>query len=626
MRAALPDSLKRAEEALRQSDDLFKLLVANISDVYWIMDLNLNYTYISPSVTALRGLSPEEAMAQSIGEAMTPSSVELATRVFAEELARERQKPGALAPSRTLELELLHKDGSTVWAETRMSFLRNENGEARGILGVSRNITYRRRVEENRRESEKQFRAISAAAQDAIIMMDSDENITFWSEAAERIFGYHQNEALGKRIHDLVVPPEYREKFRRALPRWRETGQGDVVGRTVELAALRKDGAEFPIELSLAATLIKGRWNAVGIIRDITARKRAEEELRRANETLSGMVKTLEEQHRRNRDLGEMREFLQASSTSEEIGPVILRSMTKLFPGSAGALFLLSPSRTDLESVARWGDFPENEEDNVFAPDACWALRRGVVYMVDETGGLLCPHLKHPPSAGYVCLPLMAKGDVLGLLHIRNRAEGKSGDTARMVRPWEDVSATLSEMLSLSLSNIRLRETLSNQSIRDPLTGLFNRRYMEENFQREILRAARKEEPIGVVMIDIDHFKTFNDLQGHAAGDRVLVELAGFLQSRMRGADIVCRYGGEEFILILPECTLDNAIRRADQLVADARQMTVQDGGHALGRITLSMGVAAYPAHGTNPAILLAAADAALYKAKQTGRDRVVSA
>jgi diguanylate cyclase (GGDEF)-like protein len=181
-------------------------------------------------------------------------------------------------------------------------------------------------------------------------------------------------------------------------------------------------------------------------------------------------------------------------------------------------------------------------------------------------------------------------------------------------------------MLSLSLSNIRLRENLSNQSIRDPLTGLFNRRYVEENLQREISRAARKKEPVGVVMIDIDHFKTFNDLHGHAAGDRVLVELAGFLQSQMRGADIVCRYGGEEFTLILPECTLDNTIRRANQLVADARQTTVQDGGRTLGHITLSMGVAAYPEHGANPAALLAAADAVLYKAKQAGRDRVVSA
>jgi diguanylate cyclase (GGDEF)-like protein/PAS domain S-box-containing protein len=622
----IPDVLKRAEEALRQREELFKRLAADLSEVFWIMDLNLKYVYISPSIATLRGYSPEEVLAQSINDTMAPASVELATRALAEELARERRTPGGPASSRTLELELLRKDGSRVWAEVCMTFLRDEKGEAAGILGISRNITDRKRAEENQRESERQFRAISAAAQDAIIMMDSDEKITFWSEAAERIFGYDPNEALGKNVHDVLASPVYRDKFRRAFPHWRETGRGDAVGRTVELAALHKDGAEFPIELSLAATLVKGRWNAVAIIRDIAARKKAEEELRRANESLSGLVKTLEEQQRRNSDLGEMREFLQACSTTEEIGPIILRSMKKLFPGSAGALFLLSPSRTDLESAARWGGFPENEEDNVFAPDACWALRRGVVYMVDETGGLLCPHLKHPPSAGYVCLPLMAKGDVLGLLHIRNRAEEKPGDTARMAEPWKDVSATLSELLSLSLSNIRLRETLSNQSIRDPLTGLFNRRYMEENFQREILRAARKKDPIGVVMIDIDHFKNFNDLHGHAAGDRVLVELAGFLQSRMRGADIVCRHGGEEFTLILPECTLENARFRAEQLVDGARQMAVQDGGLPLGRITLSMGVAAYPENGMTPAALLAAADAALYKAKQTGRDRVVSA
>jgi diguanylate cyclase (GGDEF)-like protein len=220
----------------------------------------------------------------------------------------------------------------------------------------------------------------------------------------------------------------------------------------------------------------------------------------------------------------------------------------------------------------------------------------------------------------------MAKGDVLGLLHIRNRAGGRREDDNRMMSNLRDVSATLTEMLALSISNIKLRETLSTQSIRDPLTGLFNRRYMEESFPREISRAARKQDPIGVLMVDIDRFKTFNDLHGHPAGDAVLAELADFFRTGVRGGDIICRYGGEEFTLILPECSLEDAGKRATYLINEAKKMRISYGGQTIGPITLSAGVAAYPQHGVKPGELLRAADAALYRAKQEGRDRVVLA
>jgi diguanylate cyclase (GGDEF)-like protein/PAS domain S-box-containing protein len=605
------------------------------------------------------------------------------------------------------------------------------------------------------RESEEQFLALSAAAQDAIIMMDNDERVIFWNGPAERIFGYSREDVLGKSVHAVLAPPTYRSRFAEAFPRWRETGQGAAVGKVFELAGLRKDGTEFPIEISLSSTHIKGRWNAIAFIRDITERRRAEEELkvrnillstqqdaspdgilvvdekariqsynqrfvdmwgvpaeviaaksdelalksvldklldpqkfiekvgylyehrreesrdeivlkdgrvfdrysapmygsgeryygrvwyfrditariraeeevRRASEKLSALVKELEERGRQSSLLSEMREFLQACSTTEEIGPVIARSMKKLFPDSEGALFLLSPSRTDLESSVRWGGFPEGVEDNVFTPDDCWGLRRGGIYIVDEAeGALVCPHLKQPPAMPYACLPLMAKGDVLGLLHIRNGAAGKGRDSFGMIAELKGLSTTLSEMLSLSISNIKLRELLSSQSIKDPLTGLFNRRYMEEIFQREIYRAARKQEPIGVVMIDIDHFKRFNDVHGHPAGDMALVEVANLFTSRLRKSDVACRYGGEEFTLILPECPLEEAGKLASRIVEETKRLRVQYAGRAFPPITVSMGVAAYPQHGANAADLLRAADAALYRAKQEGRDRIVLA
>jgi diguanylate cyclase (GGDEF)-like protein len=393
------------------------------------------------------------------------------------------------------------------------------------------------------------------------------------------------------------------------------------------MAALRKDGTELPIELSLSSVQRKDRWSALGIIRDITGRKLAEEELRRTNEKLSALVQKLEVRGVQERVLSEMRMFLQACSSTKEIAPVIAHSMQRLFPNSDGALFLLSPSKTDLETAVRWGDFPEQPDENVFSPDACWGLRRGGVYVVDDVKrGLICPHMRHLPATAYACLPLMAKSDVLGLLHLRTRLAPQRAEALEMTAAVRDMASMLCELLSLSISNLRLSETLSIQSIRDPLTGLFNRRYMEETLQREIYRAARKQNQVGVVMADIDHFKTFNDLHGHAAGDLVLMELAGLLKARMREADIPCRYGGEEFTLVFTESSLEDTIMRANELKEEVKDLKLRYGGQEIGPIALSMGVSAYPANGTKSEELLRSADAALYRAKQAGRDKVVSA
>jgi diguanylate cyclase (GGDEF)-like protein len=168
----------------------------------------------------------------------------------------------------------------------------------------------------------------------------------------------------------------------------------------------------------------------------------------------------------------------------------------------------------------------------------------------------------------------------------------------------------------------RLREL----SIRDPLTGLFNRRYLEEALALEILRAERKRIPIGIIMADIDHFKPFNDNHGHAAGDAVLVQVGNFLRTHVRASDIVCRYGGEEFLLILPEATPKITLTRAESMRADAGRLHVRHEGQVLESVTLSLGVAMYPEHGFTGDTLLAAADAAMYRAKREGRDRVVIA
>ena len=185
---------------------------------------------------------------------------------------------------------------------------------------------------------------------------------------------------------------------------------------------------------------------------------------------------------------------------------------------------------------------------------------------------------------------------------------------------------TVVEQAGMTLSNLNLRAALREQSIRDTVTGLYNRRYMEEALKQHLSRVTRHLHPLGIIMIDIDHFKNFNDVHGHAAGDRILRELGKFLQSHIRGEDIACRYGGEEFILIMPDVFLEAAKNRAEQLRREAKEVRVEEVGQLYAGITLSIGVALYPLHGRTIENVLRAADSALYRAKQEGRDQVVIA
>src|SRR5881396_1344490 len=216
-----------------------------------------------------------------------------------------------------------------------------------------------------------------------------------------------------------------------------------------------------------------------------------------------------------------------------------------------------------------------------------------------------------------ICVPMMAQGEALGILHLGYQEVG------RLTESKQRFAVAVAEHVALALSNLKLHETLRSQSIRDPLTGLFNRRFMEESLIREVLRAARNQGPLGVIMIDLDGFKSFNDTFGHDAGDTLLRELGFLLRNNIRAEDIACRYGGEEFTLVLPEATLEATLERAEQIREEIKRLKVLHRDQDLGQVTVSLGVAVFPNHGTTGEALLRAADTALYRAKIDGRDRV---
>jgi diguanylate cyclase (GGDEF)-like protein len=279
-----------------------------------------------------------------------------------------------------------------------------------------------------------------------------------------------------------------------------------------------------------------------------------------------------------------------------------------------------------VEVVASWGE--SLPRPSYFEPKDCLALRRGRLHRAEiEAPGLSCTHLGKERHVGSLCVPMMAHGEAMGLLYVSPcSGEGTTSAPNEPASSEERLARTLAEQSALALANLRMRDALKMQSIRDPLTGLFNRRYMEESFERELRRAARKKSVMGVLMIDIDHFKKLNDSLGHEAGDIVLRSFGSLLKGHFRAEDIVCRYGGEEFTVIMPETSLESTHERALELCKAARQLLVQHKGQTLQPISVSIGVAILGEHGAAADTLLRAADSALYRAKQQGRDRVIIA
>jgi diguanylate cyclase (GGDEF)-like protein len=301
---------------------------------------------------------------------------------------------------------------------------------------------------------------------------------------------------------------------------------------------------------------------------------------------------------------------------------VIADYVERLFPDGDGAFFAYSASRDDLEQKAAWRQYGTGQESMLIKPGECWGLRRGRAHRLDIAGSRMrCAHMKSAAN-GSICAPVLGPDETIGLLHLRFDEDVTAGASSR----WderEQLAVTAAEYIGLSLVNLRLRMALQQQSIRDPLTGLFNRRFLEETLVREIRRAQRSKNSLCVLMLDIDHFKTFNDRYGHAAGDVVLREFSSLLSESIRGADSASRYGGEEFTVLLFETGIEGGRTKAETLLERTRGLRLSFNGLDVGIITASAGIAAYPGGGEHAEDLLRAADTALYAAKQAGRDRV---
>lgn len=516
------------------------------------------------------------------------------------------------------EWTYIRRDGTRFWVLLSVTTLRDSDGAVAGYLLVSNDISERKRAEEELR----QLQLALSNTVDGICRLDPAGRYVQVNAAYAAMVGHAPADMLGKHF-STTTQAEEQGYLASLVDDMIKDGKADG-----EISGVRSDGDRAYLQITLIA-VYDSEHAFSGYFcfsKDISERKRmeadrarAEEEMRDLNARLQGRVDELKQRNREVNLLSEMGDLLQSCLTAQEAHKVVAQAARQLFATGLGSIGVLTASRNLVEAVATWGE--ASPAQDVFQPEECWAIRRGRVHVVDEEGSApVCPHFG--PGAGRtICVPMMAQGEALGVLQWRDPDASTTLESARQL------AVTFGEHVALALANFKLRETLRTQSIRDPLTGLFNRRYLDETLERELRRAARHQRPLSVMMVDIDHFKRFNDNFGHEAGDLMMRAVGGLLAGQTRADDVACRYGGEEFTLLLAEATIEGTLRRAGQICTGAKALVVVDNqGRTLDPVSLSIGVACFPEHGITGAALLRAADAALYRAKAEGRDRYILA
>ncbi len=621
---------RRTEQALRDSETRYRTLVESAHGLICTHDLEGRVLTVNPAAAAALGYEVGQMVGRTIRDAIAPG--------------RRADFDDYLRRMRTQDSDSGLMKVVTAAGEERVWLYYNRRidppgGEPPFVLGHAQDVTDLKRVERTLRREEDLMRGLYGLALDQETGLP-DRLQTLLSLGC-RHFGLEVGLVLrftGKEAEILASQAALRELARgrtvslEGVPGCEALAQGEMVVRERLDAGAREGEGPLHFAACLAAPVRAGAavWGCLCFASRTPRREPHAASARELLQVMALWVGGEVEKQLRAREtalLDEMDSLLQTCVTPEETFGVIRRFGQQLFGGESGVLLLARESREHLEPVADWGPEGRLPGDAVFRPGDCWALRRGRSHLVADTrSGLLCHHLAPPLPGSSLCVPMLAVGEALGVLHLRTPApspDAAAGVGRPLTAGQHQLALAFADHLAIALGNLKLRETLRTASIRDPLTGLFNRRYLEESLERELRRARRRRAPLGLAMMDLDHFKLFNDSFGHDAGDALLRALAELLQDQIRGEDIACRYGGEEFLLILPEAPLEVVRERAERVREALRRLRVVHDGNPLTPATLSAGVAAYPLHGDTAAALVRAADAAMYQAKAHGRDRV---
>jgi diguanylate cyclase (GGDEF)-like protein/PAS domain S-box-containing protein len=455
-----------------------------------------------------------------------------------------------------------------------------------------------------------------------IVALDQAGKVELYNRAFEKLFGYERINLVGKKLDSLIYGNHTDDRLELS-PRVYE-------GQSVQGTARRKRNDEtlLDVEIHAVPLIIDGKMRgSYAVYKDISDILKAAQERNEQGNILKRSLAELRSRTNEMTLLIELSAMLQCCNSLDEAYSVVSQFGEKLFSAeNSGSLWVFKSSRNVLELAVSWGI--SRNLSMTFSPENCWALRRGKPHWSSaSSAGLACNHLKDNLSADLVlCIPMVGQGDTIGVLqvHVACGSELKLEDKNLQIT-LERIASSAAGQVALSIASLKLREALKDQSIRDPLTGLYNRRFMHDFLERELLRARRTNRSFAVMFIDLDHFKRFNDSFGHDAGDFVLQSFTKALTNHFRGSDVICRYGGEEFALVLPDSSLNHAEMRSDDLRTKVKKLVISHRETPLGPITCSIGIAEFPVDGSTAEELLRVADKCLYEAKTQGRDRTVT-
>jgi diguanylate cyclase (GGDEF)-like protein/PAS domain S-box-containing protein len=456
-------------------------------------------------------------------------------------------------------------------------------------------------------QSEERFRAITQFATDAIVSIDSSGVIVFWNTSAERLFGYPVDEVIGKSL-TIIMPHQFREAHQKGVSKLTSTGESSLIGKTIEIVGLKKDGGEFPIELTLSTWKINKGTFFTAIIRDITRRKHAEErlmsqsrEIELRNVELSTLYK-ISSAINRTIDMNDL--------FSNILNTIIEIDMLKV--ERKGGILLIDGDKMNLVSHLGHPKSFLNMHGNMTVNDCLCglAVRTGEI-IISKNSHTDCNHtIAYPEMTphGHIIIPLKAIDKILGVLYLYLPVDFDIDE--RTIQTF----IAIGNQIGIAINNCLLHEKAKMLSLYDPLTKVANRNLMNVEIEKNFERSKRLKGPFSIIMTDIDNFKKYNDTYGHTYGDRLLVEVAKILSNEVRTVDLVARYGGEEFLIILPDTELKGAYDVAERIRRSVEAMTA---------ITLSLGVISYFPEILNWEELIKKADTALYRAKQKGKNRV---
>ena len=579
---AMTDALSAKTKALQESERRYRLLAENQSDIIWTMDLGLRYTYMSPSVIHMRGYSVEEIVGSTVAETMTPASLEVARKTLAEELAMERMEQKDLHRSRKLELEMYCKDGSTVWTEVQVTFLRDPDGRPVGILGVTRDISERKEAEDALRESEERYRNLFDSTHDMIQSVAPDGRLLFVNRVWLKTLGYTEAELPRLSLLDIIHPESLshcQELFSRVMA-------GESVDH-VEATFVAKDGRPIAVEGHASGRRVGGRLVAThGFFRDVTERKRADEALRESEgryrliaENATDVIWTM--------DLNLRYTYMSPSVTrmrgytvEEIVGTTVAETMT--------------PASREVAIKAWAEELAIEKESQQKGPSRSGKLdplrsRKLELEMYCKDGSTIWTEM----NMTFLRDP---DGRPVGILGVtRDITERKRAEDERK----------------------RLHAELEVRAITDGLTGLYNHAHFYQRLAEEIERSKRHNHGFAVVMMDVDAFKHYNDSRGHQGGDQALCLVGHCIRAAMRRSDIPFRYGGDEFAAILPHADSSKAQAIVNRINRRIGARLKENDDPAATWLGLSAGVACFPDYATTADDLVRMADTAMYDAKR---------